>query len=55
MQQILGQYLSPPRPYTSVLPEPNSNTLAVTESTGVIRRLLELVATMDVPDWKKEP
>jgi hypothetical protein len=51
----MGQYLSPPQPYTSVLPEPKSNTLVVPERTGVVRRFIEMVAKMDVPDWKKWP
>ena len=55
MQQIVGQHLSPPRAYTSFIVEPKSNTLLVTERTSVIRRLIDIVAKMDVPDWKKEP
>ena len=55
MQQLFGQYISPPQTYTSFLAEPKSNTLLVTERTSVIRRLIETAAKMDVPDWKKEP
>jgi type II secretory pathway component GspD/PulD (secretin) len=55
MQQLFAQHLSPPRAYTSFLAEPKSNTLLITERTSVIRRLIEIAAKMDVPDWKKEP
>jgi hypothetical protein len=55
MQQIFGQYLSPPQSYTSLLAEPNGKTLVVTERTSVIRGLFDMVAQMDVPDWKSEP
>jgi type II secretory pathway component GspD/PulD (secretin) len=54
VQQQLGQYLSPPKPYTSFLAEAKSNTLIITERTSVIRRLLEIVAKLDVPDWQKK-
>jgi type II secretory pathway component GspD/PulD (secretin) len=54
MQQIFGQYLSPPESWTSVLPEPKSNTLVVTERTSAIRSLTEIAAEMDVPTRKKE-
>lgn len=55
MQQLFMQHLSPPRTWTSILAEPKSNTLLVTERTSVIRRLIEIAQKMDVPDWKKEP
>jgi type II secretory pathway component GspD/PulD (secretin) len=55
MQQIVAQHLSPPQSYTSFIVEPKSNTLLVTERTSVIRRLIDIVVKMDVPDWKKEP
>jgi type II secretory pathway component HofQ len=55
MQQVIGQHLSPPQAYTSFIVEPKSNTLLVTDRTSVIRRLIDIVAKMDVPDWKKEP
>ncbi len=55
MQQLFMQHLSPPRTWTSLLAEPKSNTLLVTERTSVIRRLIEIAQKMDVPDWKKEP
>jgi type II secretory pathway component GspD/PulD (secretin) len=53
MQQIFGQYLSPPQPWTSFIAEQKSNTLLVTERTSIIRRLIDIVAKLDVPDWKK--
>ena len=55
MQRVIAQHLSPPQAYTSFIVEPQSNTLLVTERTSVIRRLIAIVAKMDVPDWKKEP
>jgi type II secretory pathway component GspD/PulD (secretin) len=55
MQQIVAQHLSPPKMYTSFIVEPKSNTLLVTERTTVIRKLIDIIAKMDVPDWKKEP
>src|SRR5256885_13869360 len=53
MVKIFAQHLSPPQPWTSFLGEPKSNTILVTERTSVIRRLLDIAAKMDVPDWKK--
>lgn len=55
MQQMLGQYLSPPRAYTSALAEPQGNTLLVTERTSVIRALIKIVAEMDIPAPKDAP
>jgi type II secretory pathway component GspD/PulD (secretin) len=55
IQQVFGQYLSPPKTYTSFVAEPKSNTLIITERTSVIRGLIETAAKMDVPDWKKAP
>jgi type II secretory pathway component GspD/PulD (secretin) len=55
MQQVIGQYLSPPKSYTSAIVEGKSNTLLVTERTSVIRSLIDVVKRMDIPDAKKEP
>jgi type II secretory pathway component GspD/PulD (secretin) len=55
MQRLFAQHLSPPQAYTSFLAEPKSNTVMITDRTSVIRRLIEIAAKMDVPDWKKEP
>lgn len=55
MQQIFGMQLSPPRPWTSFIAEPKSNTVVVTERTSVIRRLIDIAVKMDVPDWQKKP
>jgi type II secretory pathway component GspD/PulD (secretin) len=55
MRQVFFQHLSPIQPWTSVIVEPKGNTLLVTERSSVVRRLIEIAAKMDVPDWKKEP
>lgn len=55
MHHLFFQHLSPPHTWTSFLVEPKSNTLLVTERTSVIRRLIDIAAKMDVPDWKKPP
>ncbi len=55
MVRLFAQHLSPPQAYTSFLAEPKSNTVLITDRTSVIRRLIEIAAKMDVPDWKKEP
>src|SRR5207237_2191948 len=36
LQQVLGQYLSPPQTYTSVLPLPKSSSVLITENSTVI-------------------
>jgi len=56
MQQLMGQYCSPPRAYTSMLAESKgSNTVVVTERSSVIRSLLEIAKRLDVPGKPKEP
>jgi type II secretory pathway component GspD/PulD (secretin) len=55
MRQLFLHQLSPLQTWTSVLAEPKSNTLLVTERTSVIRRLIDIAAKMDVPDWEKKP
>ena len=57
MQQIFGQYTSPPRPYTHfVASDPKgSNTLLATERSSVIRSLIEIANKMDVPDAAGTP
>ena len=57
MQQVFAQYTSPPQAYTHfVATDPRgSNTLLATERTSVIRRLIDIAAKMDVPDWQKKP
>ncbi len=49
LQQVLGQYLSPPQPYTSFLALPKSGSLLVTENTAVIRKLVSVIDQVDIP------
>lgn len=49
LQQVLGQYLSPPRPYTSFLALPDARAVMVIERTSVIRPLVAMVLELDVP------
>lgn len=49
LQQVIGQYLSPPSSYTSVLPLPKSSSLLVTENSAVIRGLAKIIDQIDVP------
>jgi general secretion pathway protein D len=48
LQQVLGQYLSPPQPYTSVLPLPKSSSILITENSTVIRGLAKIIDQIDV-------
>jgi general secretion pathway protein D len=48
LQQVLGQYLSPPQTYTSVLPLPKSSSILVTENSTVIRGLAKIIDQIDV-------
>ena len=49
LQQVLGQYLSPPQPYTSFLALPKSSSILVTENSSVIRTLVRIIDQIDVP------
>lgn len=49
LQQVLGQYLSPPQPYTSFLALPKSSSILVTENSSVIRGLVRIIDQVDVP------
>lgn len=49
LQQVLGQYLSPPQSYTSFLALPKSSSLLITENSSVIRSLIHIVDQIDVP------
>ena len=49
LQQALGQYLSPPQPYTSFLALPKAGAILVTENSSVIRTLARIVNQVDVP------
>jgi general secretion pathway protein D len=49
LQQVLGQYLSPPQSYTSFLALPKSSSLLITENSSVIRSLVHIVDQIDVP------
>jgi general secretion pathway protein D len=49
LQQVLGQYLSPPQPYTSFLALPKSGTLLITENSSVIRTIARIIDQVDVP------
>ncbi|MEP6937704.1 MAG: secretin N-terminal domain-containing protein [Chthoniobacterales bacterium] len=49
LQQVLGQYLSPPQPYTSFLALPKSSSILVTENSSVIRSLVKIIDQIDIP------
>ena len=49
LQQALGQYLSPPQPYTSFLALPKAGAILVTENSSVIRTLTRIINQVDVP------
>jgi len=49
LQQALGQYLSPPQPYTSFLALPKSGSLLITENSSVIRTLARIIDQVDIP------
>jgi general secretion pathway protein D len=49
LQQVLGQYLSPPQPYTSFLALPKSSSILVTENSSVIRTLVKIIDQVDIP------
>jgi general secretion pathway protein D len=49
LQQVIGQYLSPPSSYTSVLPLPKSSSILITENSTVIRGLSKIIEQIDVP------
>src|SRR5215212_5073417 len=49
LQQVLGQYLSPPQPYTSFLALPKSSSILVTENSSVIRSLANIINQVDIP------
>jgi type II secretion system protein D len=49
LQQVLGQYLSPPQPYTSFLALPKASSILITENSSVIRKLIHIVEQIDTP------
>jgi general secretion pathway protein D len=49
LQQALGQYLSPPQPYTSFLALPKASAILITENSSVIRTLARIIDQVDVP------
>ena len=49
LQQVLGQYLSPPQSYTSFLALPKASAILITENSAVIRSLIRIVDQIDVP------
>src|SRR5438045_2505803 len=49
LRQALGQYLSPPQPYTSFLALPKAGAILVTENSSVIRTLARIIDQVDVP------
>src|SRR5229473_7313044 len=49
LQQALGQYLSPPQPYTSFLALQKSGSLLITENSSVIRTLARIINQVDIP------
>jgi type II secretion system protein D len=49
LQQVLGQYLSPPQSYTSFLALPKSSSILITENSSVIKKLIHIVDQIDTP------
>jgi len=49
LQQVLGQYLSPPQTYTSFLALPKSSSILITENSSVIRSLIHIIDQIDTP------
>ena len=49
LQQVLGQYLSPPQTYTSFLALPKSSSLLITENSSVIRVISRIIDQVDIP------
>jgi general secretion pathway protein D len=49
LQQVIGQYLSPPQSYTSALPLPKASAILITENSAVIRTLARIIEQIDVP------
>jgi len=49
LQQVLGQYLSPPQIYTSFLALPKSSSLLITENSSVIRTISKIIDQVDIP------
>ena len=49
LQQALGQYLSPPQPYTSFLALPKAGAILITENSSVIRTLARIINQIDIP------
>jgi type II secretion system protein D len=49
LQQVLGQYLSPPQAYTSFLALPKAGSILITENSSVIKSLIRIVDQIDVP------
>jgi general secretion pathway protein D len=52
MQQVIGQYLSPPQPYTSILFPAGTNAIWITERSSVIRQILKAMEKIDIPSAK---
>jgi general secretion pathway protein D len=55
VQQIVAQYLSPPKPYTSFVAVPDAKALWVTEQTSVIQQLIDVLRQLDVPPPPASP
>jgi type II secretion system protein D len=49
MQQVLGQYLSPPQTFTSFLALPKASSILVTENSSTIRSLVHIIDQVDIP------
>jgi type II secretion system protein D len=49
LQQVLGQYLSPPQTFTSFLALPKSSSILVTENSSTIRALVHIIDQVDIP------
>ncbi len=48
LQQVLGQYLSPPQSYTSFLALPKASAILITENSSVIKTLIHIIEQIDI-------
>ena len=52
LQQVLGQYLSPPQSYTSFLALPKASAILITENSSVIKTLIHIIEQIDIAPAK---
>lgn len=49
VQELIGQYVAQTANYTALIPLPKVQALMVTETAGVVRRIGQIVETVDIP------